>query len=155
VVMVVSDIWPGEVCGRLHFRTRRPYFHSIRKLVDASRVRVNFSLTSSLPFSLHQGDPHGALLWLDFLAIKSGNLDWIQEIGSSFDVDHLPGINLNRALARRMQEKNEDHASSDALLRDTLVRFPQVVMVLADKAGINISPSARSHPHFEMRVGYR
>jgi hypothetical protein len=102
-----------------------------------------------------QGDPHGALLWLDFLAVKAGNLDWIQEIGSSFDVDHLPGINLNRALARRMQEKNEDHASSDALLRDTLVRFPQVVMILADKAGINISPSARSHPHFEMRVGYR
>jgi hypothetical protein len=94
-------------------------------------------------------------LWLDFLAIKSGNLDWIQEIGSAFDVEHLPGINLNRALAMRMQEKGDDHKASDALLREAIVSFPQVVAILADKAGFNISGSARSHPHFQMRVGYR
>ena len=54
-----------------------------------------------------------------------------------------------------MQEKGDEHDASDALLREAIISFPQVVAVLADKAGINISSSARTHPHFQMRVGYR
>ncbi|KAH8082189.1 transcriptional repressor TCF25-domain-containing protein [Filobasidium floriforme] len=136
----------------------RPMFLALHRLVSHLARRglwqTAFSYAKALLSLDPENDPHGAFLWLDFLAIKSGNLDWIQEIGSAFDVEHLPGINLNRALALRMQEKGDDHKASDALLREAIVSFPQVVAILADKAGFNISGSARSHPHFQMRVGY-
>jgi hypothetical protein len=59
----------------------------------------------------HQGDPHGAAFWLDFLAVKSGNPGWIismMEESSSWEPASLfkgyPGMAYGLALARRAQE---------------------------------------------------
>ncbi len=48
-------------------------------------------------------DPHGALLWLDFLSIKSNNLDWIVEAEEVYLSAFLPGLVYNKALAAKMR----------------------------------------------------
>lgn len=52
-----------------------------------------------------QEDPHGALLWLDFLAVKSNNLEWLADLGDMIDLEGLPGMAYAKALATRIQEK--------------------------------------------------
>ena len=57
-----------------------------------------------------QGDPHGAVFWLDFLAVKSGNGDWLRSMASMRDTPvsawtAYPGMAYALALAVRAQEE--------------------------------------------------
>lgn len=59
-------------------------------------------LTSSL-----QTDPHGSLLWLDFLAIKANEFDWLEQIADTLDVSYLPGFAYNKALGMRIRNQGK------------------------------------------------
>jgi hypothetical protein len=61
-----------------------------------------------------QNDPHGAAFWLDFLAIKSGNYQWILDVfekyAEQFPVavfQGYPGMAYAYALACRAREDAE------------------------------------------------
>jgi hypothetical protein len=54
-----------------------------------------------------QTDPHGSLLWLDFLAIKSNNIDWLDQVTAAMDVSYLPGFAYNRALGLRIKAQGK------------------------------------------------
>ena len=55
----------------------------------------------------HQTDPHGSLLWLDFLAVKANNVDWLDQVAETMDVSHLPGFAYNRALGLRIKSQGK------------------------------------------------
>ncbi|EIW69934.1 hypothetical protein TREMEDRAFT_38605 [Tremella mesenterica DSM 1558] len=119
---------------------------------------------AKLLFSLDPfGDPHGAAFWLDFLAIKSGNREWLFSMSERTDIaaarnfQAYPGMAYAKALALREQEnmsKNEDHTKSDEALRFAMQTFPQVIIPLFDKLSISLPPSARSQDLLSIHAGY-
>lgn len=120
---------------------------------------------AKLLFSLDPlGDPHGAALWLDFLAVKSNNGEWLismLEQASSHQAamawHGYPGMAYAQALALRADEnakKHGDHSESDLALQEAIKKFPQVVLPLADKIGANLLGSARTDQLLQMEAGY-
>ena len=120
---------------------------------------------AKLLFSLDPfADPHGAAFWLDFLAVKSGNGEWLIQMLEQ--AEHTPaaaawhgypGMHFSQALALRADEKAKkhgDHSESDAALRDAIKTFPQVVLPLADKIGASLPDGARSHKLLQIEAGY-
>ncbi|KAK4684026.1 transcription factor 25, partial [Tremellales sp. Uapishka_1] len=113
-----------------------------------------------------EGDPHAAGLWLDFMAIKSGNIAWLKSIMNLdmaavstgiMQLQALPGMVYNHALGLRIEEeknKTKDHIESDKALRAAMIRYPQVVVLLADKIGASVPSELRSNPLFEVQGGY-
>lgn len=100
--------------------------------------------------------PQGALLWLDFLAVKSGNSAWLLSLLSTWDAAitelgwkeasagererialwALPGLGWAKALALRAEEnarKDKEHEASNKALREAVLTFPWVLPLLADK----------------------
>lgn len=110
------------------------------------------------------GDPHGAALWLDFLAVKSNNGEWLISILEQASTNQAamawhgyPGMAYAQALALRADEnakKHGDHSESDLALQEAIKKFPQVVLPLADKLGANVSGAARTHKLLQIEAGY-
>ncbi|KAF8505409.1 DUF654-domain-containing protein [Russula emetica] len=156
----------------------RPFFLALhRQVIDLQRrglYRTAFEFAKLLLSLDPWSDPHGALLHLDFLAIKCAMHSWLlsfSEIFSSKTSGHsseleepqlgyhlvcaLPGWAYARALAFRAE--GDDHASqvrpsvsSTEALRKAILEFPSVVPLLADKAEITLSAEARSQPAFRI-----
>ncbi|KAJ9111726.1 hypothetical protein QFC19_001087 [Naganishia cerealis] len=99
-------------------------------------------------------DPHGSLLWLDFLAIKANNIAWLDQAAAAMDVSYLPGFAYNRALGMRIKAQGRDDTASDKALQEAILAFPQVILILADKAGFTVDQKVRSHSAFDMQVAY-
>ncbi|KAJ1875301.1 hypothetical protein LPJ55_000830 [Coemansia sp. RSA 990] len=98
-------------------------------------------------------DPYGALLTLDFHAMKSRQYDYVRQFYDSWtwsSVSMLPGWAYSRALAEFMLEKKSGGKSTDLLVEAILV-FPTVIPVLCTKANIDIDPVVLTHPYFEER----
>ena len=142
-------------------------------------------------------DHHAALLWIDFLAIKSRQHRWLLELILKLDeqrsrssasgggVSHIDdlsvparsivdatdkeaagegdgyhgtldwcvGLAYSRALALRAIEKEEGdktHVRSNAALRLAIARFPAVVPLLCNKAGVELPSKMAGHPVFQL-----
>ncbi|KAF6754099.1 transcriptional repressor TCF25-domain-containing protein [Ephemerocybe angulata] len=147
----------------------RPFYLAVhRQVADLLRrgcVRTSFEFAKLL-YSLDPwSDPHGSLLHLDFLAIKSGMHQWLIDVFDLFNGEKgdpgrinpslLPGWTYTRALALRVAELSDksDHSKSTAALREALNDFPYVVPLLADKLDVSIPASIRSHPDFKIETG--
>ncbi len=136
-------------------------------------------------------DHHAALLWIDFLAIKSRQHRWLLDLIQRLDeqrargnknavshVDELSvpavtivdakdkanageaesyagtldwcvGLAYSRALAYRAIEKEEGDktgARSSSALRLAIARFPAVVPLLCNKAGVELPSKVAGHP---------
>lgn len=145
----------------------RPMFTALHRIISYLGRRgcwVTAFNFAKLLFSLDPtGDPHGAALWLDFLAVKSNNSAWLlsmfeQEEQAAVSFDGLPGMAYAKALALRQQEvvtKNKDRSASEVALQAAIWTFPQVVPLLADKIGASLPAGARSHPLLAVEAGYR
>ncbi|ORX41043.1 transcriptional repressor TCF25-domain-containing protein [Kockovaella imperatae] len=146
----------------------RPLFLGLHRIISYLGRRgcwitaFNFA---KLLFSLDPiGDPHGASFWLDFLAVKSGNGEWLIQMLEQASVSTAaaafhgyPGMAYAQALALRADEtakKHGDHSESDAALQDAIKTFPQVVIPLADKIGATVPDSSRSHPLLQIQASY-
>ncbi|THH32160.1 hypothetical protein EUX98_g2009 [Antrodiella citrinella] len=149
----------------------RPFYLALhRQVADLQRrgcVRSSFEF-GKLLFSLDpHSDPHGSLLHLDFLAIKSGQAQWILDMWNAygeknvivaskgFNVRAVPGWNYARALALFTIENTKhdiEHEQSTAMLTEAIQRFPSVVPILADKADISLSPDIRGSNLFRIRL---
>jgi len=149
----------------------RPFFLALhRQASDLQRrgyVRSAFEF-GRLLYSLEPWtDPHGALLHLDYLAIKAGMGQWLLDVWDFFATQAidgkglggrlrptvLPGWAYARSLALFMREEqsgDRDHTASSAALKDAILAFPSVVPLLADKADISMEPSVRSHSAFRV-----
>ena len=144
----------------------RPMFTALHRIISYLGRRgcwVTAFNFAKLLFSLDPlGDPHGAAFWLDFLAIKSNNGQWLlsmfeQEDQAAVAFDGLPGMAFAKALALRQKEnaaKSKDHSASEVALQAAIWTFPQVVPLLADKINANLPDGARSHPLFAIEAGY-
>lgn len=103
----------------------RPFYLAVhRQVADLLRrgcVRTSFEFAKLL-YSLDPwSDPHGALLHLDFLAIKSGMHQWLIDVFSLFAEKKgdprrivpsvLPGWTYARALALMIAENAEKSVS--------------------------------------------
>lgn len=139
-------------------------------------------------------DHHAALLWIDFLAIKSRQHRWLLDLiqrldeqrsrasnaishvdelsvpartiidssdkepagegeGYSGTLDWCLGLAYSRALAFRAIEKEEGdktHTRSNAALRLAIARFPTVVPLLSNKAGVELPSKIAGHPMFQL-----
>jgi hypothetical protein len=155
----------------------RPFFLALhRQITDLQRrgcVRTAFEF-SRLMYSLDPwNDPHGSLLHLDYLSIKSGMHQWLLDVSDVFlerrnnrgyeedprlDPTILPGWAYTRALAFRMVEdasKSKDYSKSTTALRDAARDFPSVVPLLADKLDISLSADIRAHHDFKIETEAR
>ncbi|KZT13227.1 DUF654-domain-containing protein [Laetiporus sulphureus 93-53] len=149
----------------------RPFFLAIhRQINDLQRrgcVRTAFEFARLL-YSLDPWtDPHGAVLYLDYLAMKAGMGQWLLDLWEFFtsqagagilqnrlQATAVPGWSYARALALWMREndKGEGHEPSTQALQDAILAFPSVVPLLADKADIFISADARQRPAFRIHA---
>ncbi|EPQ59800.1 DUF654-domain-containing protein [Gloeophyllum trabeum ATCC 11539] len=150
----------------------RPFFLAVARVITdlqrrgCPRTALEFA---KLLYSLDPWtDPHGALLHLDTLAVKSGSSAWLLDVYDYFnsksgkgrdgrmDPSVLPGWMYSRALALRMQENSEKsitHERSDAALKEAILAFPSVVPVLADKGDISLPGEVRAHRAFRVHTG--
>ncbi|EGO27075.1 hypothetical protein SERLADRAFT_446308 [Serpula lacrymans var. lacrymans S7.9] len=151
----------------------RPFFLALhRQATDLQRrgcVRTAFEFARLL-YSLDPwSDPHGALFHLDYLAIKSGMSHWLLDIWNEFhsrsrgketrsnysNPSNLPGWAFARALAIRMREesgKEKSPGDSTDALKQAILGFPSVVVLLADKADITLSSEIRSQKAFKIHT---
>ncbi|CCL99007.1 uncharacterized protein FIBRA_01015 [Fibroporia radiculosa] len=149
----------------------RPFFLALhRQVSDLQRrgcVRAAFEFARLL-YSLDPWtDPHGALLHLDYLAIKAGMSQWLLDMwdffsskandssgfGGRLRVTVLPGWVYARALALFMREEakgDKEHTSSTNALQDAILAFPSIVPLLADRADIPLSSTIRGHGAFRI-----
>ncbi|KAH7916643.1 transcriptional repressor TCF25-domain-containing protein [Hygrophoropsis aurantiaca] len=152
----------------------RPFFLALhRQVTDLQRrgcIRTAFEF-GRLLYSLNPWlDPHGVLLHLDFLAIKSGMGSWLLDVWNEFDnrarskqnihsdcldPSALPGWAFARALvlrARESSDKSQTAGSSTDALKQAILAFPSVVPLLADKNDITLSAEIRSHKAFRIHT---
>ncbi|KAF7290783.1 hypothetical protein MIND_01319200 [Mycena indigotica] len=145
----------------------RPFFLALhRQTTDLQRrgcVRTAFEFARLLLSLDPENDPHGALLHLDFLAVKTSMTEWLVEMFDFYatcrassqtkdarvDPSLLPGWSYARALALR-KGKNPD-AGTKALV-EAIRSFPTIVPVLADKLDISLPNSIRGHSDFKIET---
>ncbi|KAJ2558526.1 hypothetical protein EV175_000741 [Coemansia sp. RSA 1933] len=104
-------------------------------------------------------DPLGALVTLDFHALKAAQYGYVEQLAAHWawaPVDMMPGWAFSRALAafmleRKAQKKNKksNQQRSMELLVDAILTFPTAVPVLWAKAGINVDARIVGHPYFD------
>ncbi|KAJ2788236.1 hypothetical protein GGI15_000041 [Coemansia interrupta] len=155
---------PTNGMGRLDFRrveSRGLFLALFRHMQFMARrgcwrtaFEVNKVLLSLDPVQ----DPYGALLTLDFHALKSRQYDYICEFVDSWTWSsvELPNLAYSRALAKFMLESqaskkgsNHEGRVSMDLLIDAILTFPTVIPSLMSKANIDIDPVVLTHPYFQ------
>ncbi|KAF7329293.1 hypothetical protein MKEN_00190300 [Mycena kentingensis (nom. inval.)] len=148
----------------------RPFFLAIhRQATDLQRrgcVRTAFEFARLLLSLDPASDPHGAFLHLDFLAIKTGMIDWLLEMFDHYaarrrssetkdarvDPSLLPGWVYARALALQLRDKGKGEQNATAALGEAIRSFPSVVPLLADKIDVSLPNSIRGHPDFKIET---
>ncbi|KAJ6544301.1 transcriptional repressor TCF25-domain-containing protein [Mycena capillaripes] len=148
----------------------RPFFLAVhRQTTDLQRrgcVRTAFEFGRLLLSLDSANDPHGALLHLDFLAVKTGMGQWLLDMFDLYstrrsgpqtkdaraDPSLLPGWSYARALALRTAEKSKDPTAGTAALIEAIQAFPSVVPLLADKLDVSLPNSIRSHRDFKIET---
>ncbi|KAJ4486281.1 transcriptional repressor TCF25-domain-containing protein [Lentinula aciculospora] len=158
----------------------RPFFLALhRQASDLQRrgcMRTAFEFTKLL-YSLDPwGDPHGAVLHLEFLALKAGMSQWLLDAFNFFEARHientfskdstgqnllrmdpsvLPGWVYARAIALKLSDKEQDKNSSTAALIEAVDSFPSVIPLLADKLDVTLPASIRGHRDFRIETDCR
>lgn len=146
----------------------RPLFTGLHRIIfylGRRGVWVTAFNFAKLLFSLDpEGDPHAIALWLDFLAVKAGQGQWLLQMLEMRDNSRAaalwhgyPGMAYGRALALRQEEdsrKDKQHEASTAALITAFKTFPEVIVLLADKLGASIPPAARTSPLTAVEAGY-
>ncbi|KAJ2858357.1 hypothetical protein J3B02_000329 [Coemansia erecta] len=118
-------------------------------------------------------DPYGALLTLDFHALKSRQYDYVCQFVDEWTWSsvELPNLAYSRALAGFMLEgagkggsaqkrqrhrdqsqdwdKDSGRRSSMDLLVEAILIFPTVIPPLISKANIDVDPVVLTHPYFQ------
>ncbi|KAF8890479.1 transcriptional repressor TCF25-domain-containing protein [Infundibulicybe gibba] len=153
----------------------RPFFLAIHRQSRSDLHRRGCSRTAfefaRLLYSLDPwGDPHGAALHIDLLALKAGMHKWLisahevfqnrriqrtAPLDARLDPSLLPGWSYARALAMWMLEKAEkrgEHTASTAALVEAMKSFPSVVPLLADKIEVSLPASITSHHDFRIET---
>ncbi|EIW81729.1 DUF654-domain-containing protein [Coniophora puteana RWD-64-598 SS2] len=160
----------------------RPFYLALHRqafdLVRRGCLRTAFEFTKLLWSLDPWSDPHGALLHLDFLAVRANMGDWLLDVYDAYasmyakskaqdkdktdrvDPSVLPGWMYARSLAIRVREGGKENTkgggggsvSSTEALREAIIAFPSVVPVLADKADVSLSGELRSHPAFRLHT---
>ncbi|KAJ7124524.1 transcriptional repressor TCF25-domain-containing protein [Mycena epipterygia] len=148
----------------------RPFFLAVhRQTTDLQRrgcVRTAFEFARLLLSLDPANDPHGALLHLDFLAVKTNMGQWLLEMFDLYsarrlgpqtkdaraDPSLLPGWSYARALALRTSGKSKDPAAGTAALVEAIRSFPSVVPLLADKLDVSLPNTIRSHRDFKIET---
>ncbi|KAJ2094837.1 hypothetical protein GGI09_005189 [Coemansia sp. S100] len=149
--------------ARLDFRyveSRTLYLALFRHMQFMSRrgcwrtaFEVNKVLLSLDPVK----DPYGALLTLDFHALKSRQYEYVCQFVSdwSWSSVDLPNWAFSRALAEFMMERQQGQGSathSMELLMQAILKFPTVVPVLWSKANVGVDDVVLTHPYFQDEV---
>ncbi|KAJ1734762.1 hypothetical protein LPJ61_000902 [Coemansia biformis] len=102
-------------------------------------------------------DPYGALLTLDFHALKSRQYEYVRQFVADWTwspVELLPNWAFSRALAEFMLEGGAKKREGDVagmstdLLVEAILVFPTVVPALWTKANISVDPVVLTHPYF-------
>ncbi|WWC72536.1 uncharacterized protein I206_106498 [Kwoniella pini CBS 10737] len=146
----------------------RPMFTALHRIISYLGRRGCWVTTFNFAKLLYaldpEGDPHGAVFWLDFLSVKSNNGPWLLSMLEQGDTSPAaanwyayPGMAYAKALALRQEEessKSKDHTRSDGALQEAITDFPQVVTLLADKIGASLPEGARSNPLLQVEAGY-
>ncbi|WVW80890.1 hypothetical protein I302_102881 [Kwoniella bestiolae CBS 10118] len=146
----------------------RPMFTALHRIISYLGRRgcwvTAFNFAKLLYALDPEGDPHGSVFWLDFLAVKSNNGPWLLSMLEQGDTSPAaaswfayPGMAYAKALALRQEEeskKSKDHTKSDEALQEAITDFPQVVTLLADKIGANLPEGARSDPLLQVEAGF-
>lgn len=92
-----------------------------------------------LLFALDTSDPHGILLWMDFLAIKSRQERWLLEFTDV--LQELYGTlnwSIGLSYARSLALRAVDATQADQALASTMVRHPHAAILLADKLQVDV-----------------
>lgn len=113
-----------------------------------------------LLYALDTTDPHGILLWTDFLAIKAKQPDWLLAVVDGLDtmresgsvLDWSVGLSFARALAMRLCNSEK----KDAALADAIARHPRAAILLAQKLDVCLPeevvqafPMRETYTHFD------
>ncbi|KAF8173869.1 transcriptional repressor TCF25-domain-containing protein [Mycena galopus ATCC 62051] len=148
----------------------RPFFLAIhRQTTDLQRrgcVRTAFEFARLLLSLDPANDPHGALLHLDFLAVKTGMGQWLLDMFDLYstrrsrpqtkdaraDPSLLPGWSYARALVLRTAQKSKDPTAGTAALIEAIRDFPSVVPLLADKLDVSLPNTIRGHRDFKIET---
>lgn len=147
-------------CHRLDFDyvENRPFFLAVhRQVVDLQRrgcFRTAFEFCRLLYGLDPWSDPHGALLHLDYLSIKSGMSSWLIDLFSFFQTHNstttnptlLPGILYSRALALRLTKSPD----ADNALAEAIRSYPSIVPLLCNKLDLLLPPHLLSHKDFRI-----
>ncbi|KAJ2703753.1 hypothetical protein FB645_003774 [Coemansia sp. IMI 203386] len=161
---------PTNGMGRLDFRrveSRGLFLALFRHMQFMARrgcwrtaFEVNKALLSLDPVQ----DPYGALLTLDFHALKSKQYDYVCQFADEWTWSsvELPNLAYSRALAEFMlegggkkgKERSRDtgersSSSSTDLLVEAILVFPTAIPPLLSKANIDVDPVILTHPYFQ------
>ena len=91
-----------------------------------------------------EGDPLGAILLIDFYAIRSSQYEYLIEFYETFNpfksLELMPNMIYSVALAHHYlytQTGNEIHLEKgEKLLQEALMRFPSLLLEMLDKCGV-------------------
>ncbi|KAJ2695644.1 hypothetical protein GGH99_000037 [Coemansia sp. RSA 1285] len=136
-------------------------FRHMQFLARRGCWRTAFEVNKLLLSLAPKRDPYGALLTLDFHAMKAAQYEYVVRFADQWEwapVSMMPGWGFSRALAAFMLEKQQKQQQqprqvpqrqSTDLLVDAILTFPTAVPVLWAKANIDLDTRIVGHPYFE------
>ncbi|KAJ7916300.1 transcriptional repressor TCF25-domain-containing protein [Mycena leptocephala] len=150
----------------------RPFFLAVhRQTTDLQRrgcVRTAFEFARLLLSLDPANDPHGALLHLDFLAIKTGMGQWLLDMFDLYSTRRSSPQTKEREPIRAFcpdgrtpehwrfgppkAKTSQDPTAGTAALIEAIRDFPSVVPLLADKLDVSLPNTIRSHRDFKIET---
>ncbi|ORX88464.1 DUF654-domain-containing protein [Basidiobolus meristosporus CBS 931.73] len=130
------------ICRHLQFLARRGCW------------RTAFEFNKLLLSLSPDEDPLGALLSLDFYALKSQDYEYLLKFYSEWDSDlsRYPSFLYSCALAQfKLESKSnmKGHQESLAMLSKAILRFPAVLIILFEKCGTHLETDITNNPFFK------
>ncbi|KAK9760014.1 hypothetical protein K7432_016391 [Basidiobolus ranarum] len=129
------------ICRHLQFLARRGCW------------RTAFEFDKLLLSLSPDDDPLGALLSLDFYALKSQEYEYLLQFYNEWDSDlsKYPSFLYSCAMAKyKLESKSNEkgHQESLALLSKAILRFPAALVILFEKCGTHLDSEITNNPFF-------
>lgn len=122
-------------------------FKHILYISSKACYRTSLELSKLLLSLDCDGDPLAIILLIDLYAIRSSQYNYLIDFYESFDefkhLSLLPNMLMSTALAYHylskqpgQQQKQAYAAKANAMLREALLKFPNILLELLDKCGV-------------------
>eukprot|EP00039_Didymoeca_costata_P015952 m.278259 g.278259 ORF g.278259 m.278259 type:complete len:690 (-) comp16315_c0_seq13:2983-5052(-) len=137
-------------------------FRHIRSLGNRGCWRTAFEFCKLLLSLSPDDDPMSCMLIIDYLALRANENAWVKQLGMEWgearQLHWLPNFAFSLAFAERqyaiqsrVDGERADLTVANSMLQKAILRFPDMVNVIANKCGATLVPDVANDEYFVLK----